>query len=247
MFPLHPSQLSSPEQLLEWAIRSFRSRFAVLTSFQKSGMVTVDMAAKIEPSVRVITLDTGRLPEETYRMMEMIREHYGIQVEMVASDAAEVEQMQRRYGPNLFYRDPALRRLCCEVRKVRPQRRKLAELDAYAVGLRRAQTESRSATLQAVQVEGRWKLSPLAEWSNAQVNEYLRRNGVPEHPLYAAGYTSIGCGPCTRAVADGEEERSGRWWWEQDAAKECGLHVTADGVVARKLDVLLGELVSARA
>lgn len=204
----------------------------------------VDIAAKISSDIRVITLDTGRLPEETYAMIEMVRGHYGIKVETVSPANEELEAMVTRFGPNLFYESVPLRSLCCHLRKVRPLERKLQEFDAWAVGLRRSQSETRESLGKVDQVDGRVKLSPLADWSREQVEEYIRANGVPRHPLYEKGYASIGCGPCTRATRAGEDERAGRWWWEQDANKECGIHFTPDGRAERTLDVLIRDVLT---
>jgi thioredoxin-dependent adenylylsulfate APS reductase len=223
------------------------SRFAISTSFQAEGMVIVDMAARISPAVRVMTLDTGRLPVETYTMIETVRERYGIQVEVVSPGAEEVEGMTTRYGPNLFYQDQLLRMLCCHIRKVRPLDRKLKDLDAWAVGLRREQGETREKIPKVDRNETPLKLSPLADWSKEQVDEYIRKNNVPLHPLYEQGYTSIGCAPCTRAVKAGEGERAGRWWWEQESAKECGIHFGPNGTARRTLDVLLEEVLRGNA
>jgi phosphoadenylyl-sulfate reductase (thioredoxin) len=137
------------------------------------------------------------------------------------------------HGANLFYRGVDLRTRCCEVRKVRPLTRKLREFQAWAAGLRRTQGESRAGIRRVESVDGRLRLSPLAEWSREQVERYTAEHGVPVHPLYAQGYASIGCAPCTRAIEAGETERAGRWWWETDAAKECGIHFSPDGKVKR--------------
>jgi phosphoadenosine phosphosulfate reductase len=232
-----------PEEILGSAIAACGNRFAISTSFQAEGMVLVDMAARISSGVRVFTLDTGRLPAETYEMIEAVRSRYGIEIEIVAPDAAEIESMTTRHGPNLFYREPSLRMLCCHIRKVRPLDRKLATLDAWAVGLRREQSESRAA-VRKVDLDARpVKLSPLADWSRDQIQQYIAAHSVPRHPLYARGYTSIGCAPCTRAVAPGEAERAGRWWWEQDVDKECGIHFNPDGAPVRTLDVLIDQIV----
>jgi thioredoxin-dependent adenylylsulfate APS reductase len=222
-------------ELVSWAISTYGREFAIATSFQKEGMAIVDLAVRGAgpENCRVFTLDTGRLPEETYRMMDEVRERYGILVETVAPLSEELEQMAAVHGPNLFYRSPELRAFCCEVRKVRPFQRKLSELRAWATGLRREQSETRAGVRKAEQVDGRLRLSPLADWSSEQVDRYIRDNGVPVHPLYARGYTSIGCAPCTRAVAPGEDERAGRWWWEQESGKECGIHFAANGRVER--------------
>ena len=234
------------EELLAWALDKFGDGLAISTAFQAEGMVIVDMAARILPGARVLTLDTGRLPEETYSMIETVRERYGIAVEIVAPEPAEVEAMVAMHGPNLFYREAPLRMLCCEVRKVRPLMRKLAGFEAWVVGLRREQNESRADVAKIEENAGRLKLSPLADWTGDQVQAYIRAHDVPVHPLYAAGYRSIGCAPCTRAVKPGEDERSGRWWWELEADKECGIHFSPDGKAERKLDVLVNEILGAR-
>lgn len=237
--------MTTAEGVLHWGVAEFGPRFAVVTSFQKEGMVLVDMAARIGPAVRVVTLDTGRLPLETLAMMDTVEARYGIRVERIYPDEGEVQRMVGRFGADLFRDDVVLRKLCCQVRKVRPLNGVLAGVDAYAVGLRRGQAESREAVEQKVYTEGRWKLSPLAGWSSADVEVYTRRYDVPVHPLYAQDYTSIGCGPCTRAVHSSEGERAGRWWWEQAGDKECGLHFTLEGKMVRELDVLVGEIASA--
>jgi len=230
-------------ELLAWALDRFGSRFAICTSFQDEGMVIVDMACKLRPGVRVFTLDTGRLPAETAVMIEMVEARYGVRIERVQADPGEVDRMVARHGADLFRDDPSLRKLCCHVRKTRPLQRRLESLEAWAVGLRRDQNEERAQTPKAERIDGRWKLSPLADWTQQQVEEYLLEHKAPRHPLYAAGYGTIGCAPCTRPVAPGEDRRAGRWWWEKDGQKECGIHVRPDGTLARTLDVLLDEIV----
>lgn len=233
--------LPAPE-LIRWAVDTYGESLAVATSFQASGSVILDMLANISTSVRVITLDTGRLPEETYRMIETVRSRYGFQVEVVFPDPAEVEAMVRQYGPNLFYQDPSLRQLCCEVRKVRPLERKLKEFRAWINGARRSQSGARSGLRKLEEKDNLLKLSPLADWTGEQVWEYIRQHDLPQHPLYAQGYTSIGCGPCTRPTLAGEDERAGRWWWEENALKECGIHFAPIGKARRSLDIPLEQI-----
>ncbi len=230
---------ATAQEVLSWALAEFGDSLAISTSFQKEGMVVIDMAARINPRVRVFTIDTGRLPEETHQMMETVRQRYGIPVEIVFPEASEVESMISTHGPNLFYREVALRKLCCHIRKVRPLERKLATLRAWVVGLRRSQMESRAQTQKVESRDGIVKISPLADWSKQEVEDYIRQHSVPIHPLYAKGFPSIGCGPCTRATFDCEDERAGRWWWEQDEEKECGIHIAPNGQVMREVDVLL--------
>ena len=233
MVNLSDFEAVSASEVLSWAIDTFGDSFAIATSFQKEGMAIVDLASRVSSAVRVFTLDTGRLPDETYQMMETVRQRYGIQVEVVFPDRAEVERLVTIHGPNLFYSSVPARERCCEVRKVAPLARKLETLKAWASGLRREQSATRAAVPKVERQDGRLKLNPLADWTAGQLDDYIQRNNVPLHPLYARGYTSIGCAPCTRAVEPGESERAGRWWWEEDAKKECGIHFTGDGRVSR--------------
>jgi phosphoadenylyl-sulfate reductase (thioredoxin) len=222
-------------ELLTWAIASFGRRFGIVTSFQKEGMVLIDMAVRIDSRTRVITLDTGRLPQETFQMIETVRQRYGIEVEVVCPDAGDVSRMVTGLGPNLFRQSEELRYLCCEVRKTRPLERTLTEFGAWATGLRRGQSPDRFGIGKIEETGGKIKLNPLADWTGADMEEYHRLHDLPLHPLYAAGYASIGCAPCSRAIEAGEDSRAGRWWWESGGKKECGIHFLPDGSV-RRLD-----------
>ena len=235
----------SATDLLAKALDDFGPAFAIATSFQDEGMVLIDMAMKISPRVRVVTVDTGRLPAATLQMIDTVQRHYAMRVEVLHPDAAEVAAMTARFGNDLFRDDTAFRRLCCEIRKVRPLDA-VTDVRAWAFGLRREQAESRRDIAQMEEANGRVKLHPLAAWTKSEVAGYLRDHNVPRHPLYASGYATIGCDPCTRAVNPGEDERAGRWWWEQDVDKECGIHFSPDGKAERQLDVLLSEVLSAR-
>lgn len=237
-----PAESASAEEIVNWAVDTFGSRLAVVTSFQYEGMVIVDMAARRSKNIRVFTIDTGRLPAETFDMMEMVRSRYGIAIEPLLPAADEVSKLVGRHGPNLFYESLAQRTACCHFRKVRPLERKLAAFDAWLTGLRRSQTATRESLTKISEEQGRLKISPLAEWSREQVETYTRDHDVPRHPLYAKGYTSIGCAPCSRATEAGEDERAGRWWWETGSAKECGLHFTPEGKAMRTVDVLIREI-----
>ncbi len=217
----------APEELLRWAIDHFGDRLAIATSFQAEGMAIVDMAWRIDPRVRVVTVDSGRLHQETFDLIDRVRERYNIPVEVHHPDAAVLDRFIRQEGANPFYQSTALRLRCCQIRKVDPLTRALTDLDAWVTGRRRDQTITRR-TLPKVELDrahgGRIKLNPLADWSDERVWAYLRANSVPHNALYDRGYTSIGCAPCTRPTAPGADPRSGRWWWEGDAPKECGLH-----------------------
>lgn len=223
-------------------MREFGSSAAVLTSFQREGVVIVDMVQKVAPGTIVLTIDTGRLPPATFELIEAMEARYSIAVERILPDPAEVASMVQSQGLNLFRDSYPQRILCCQVRKVRPLTRRLEAVPAFFAGLRRSQSESRADIEVVDRSSSPVKICPLAEWSHADVLEYISANALPEHPLYAAGYTSIGCDPCTRAVTAGEDERAGRWWWETDEAKECGLHFTPEGKVERTVDVLLREI-----
>ena len=233
MDPEAPPEVMSgenPEAVLRWAQGAF-PRLALVASLQAESSVLIDMAARTGIDVRVITLDTGRLPQETHDMIDRVRDRYGMPIDVVVPDAEDVKDLVHAHGTNPFYRSPDLRRLCCEVRKSKPLAKALVGYDAWFTGVRRQQASTRSETqVVAPDLEhpGMVKVAPLARWSKDQVWAYIREHDVPYHALYDRGYTSIGCAPCTRATQPGEDERAGRWWWEQDEVKECGLHWTPD-------------------
>jgi thioredoxin-dependent adenylylsulfate APS reductase len=221
-------EAQSAEQVLRWALGKFHPRIALSNSLQTEDMVVLDIAWRIQPAVRVFTLDTGRLHQETYDMMDRIREHYGIKLEVLFPDGAAVREMVEAKGQNLFYESVENRHECCGVRKVQPLQKMLSGLDAWVTGLRRDQWATRGS-IAKIEVDaanaGITKINPIADWTQEQLDEYVKVNNVPRHQLYSKGFTSIGCLPCTRATKPGENPRAGRWWWEQDGLKECGLHV----------------------
>jgi phosphoadenosine phosphosulfate reductase len=217
-----------PEDVIEWALEALGDRIAIVTALQVDGMAVLDMAAKIRPDVRVITVDTGRLPQETYAFLDEVRKHYPqTRWEVLFPQAAEVQAMTRRRGTELFLQSVPERMLCCQIRKVRPLVTALQDLDGWFTGLRRDQWASRAA-IKKVELdhdhEGIVKVNALADWESDEVWDYVRANDVPVHPLYAQGYTSLGCAPCTRPIESHEADRAGRWWWETGAPKECGIH-----------------------
>jgi thioredoxin-dependent adenylylsulfate APS reductase len=219
---------ASPSQdVLAWALDRFHPQISICVGGGAEGMVIVDMAWRINPEVRVFTLDTGRLPQATYDLLQRVRDRYGIQVEMLVPERAHLEGMLDRHGPNLMYDSVDLRLLCCQVRKVLPLNRYLKDLEGWITGLRREQWASR-AEVRKIELDhdhgGIVKVNPLADWTKEEVWGYIRANEVPYHALYDQGYTSIGCEPCTRPIQAGEPDRAGRWWWEKDAPKECGIH-----------------------
>ncbi|HZS14812.1 MAG TPA: phosphoadenylyl-sulfate reductase [Candidatus Dormibacteraeota bacterium] len=217
-----------PSEVIAWALQRFgRERSVVLTGLQAEGVAVADMAVAVDPQVRIVTIDTGRLPAETHEYIDTLREHFGRAIEVVHPDAALLTDFTTEHGVNAFYTSVQLRLDCCHIRKVEPLERVLGGVDAWFTGLRRTQSDRRAHT-PVVEHDlahgGIAKVNPVATWTDVQVREHLRRRGVPLHPLYSRGYTSIGCAPCTRAVQPGEHERAGRWWWEQGIDKECGIH-----------------------
>jgi phosphoadenosine phosphosulfate reductase len=228
--------------VLAWALDTFGKRCAIVTSFQVEGMVMLDLARQVDPGVRVVTIDTGRLPEESYELIDTVRARFDLEVEVITPDGPSLEAMVWRHGTNLFRRDRALRKLCCHVRKVEPLRRALEDLDAWVSGLRRDGGPARAgiAKVELDQAHGGIvKLNPLADWTREQALDHARAHHLPMHPLYERGFTSIGCAPCTRAPRPGEGERAGRWWWEADEDRECGLHQQSPSA---RLDAALAEV-----
>jgi len=229
-------------EVISSAVDEFGDSLAVLTSFQREGVIIIDLVRKVAPQIPIVTLDTGRLPAATYEAIAMVEARYGCRVERVLPDPAEVEAMVSAHGADLFRDSVPQRMLCCNVRKVRPLTRRMASTKAYFTGIRREQNEERGNVPLFERTGMPVKISPLADWTEAEVTQYTREHRLPLHPLYAEGYRSIGCDPCTRAVRAGEDERAGRWWWEDDASKECGIHFSPDGRAERTVDVLVRDL-----
>jgi thioredoxin-dependent adenylylsulfate APS reductase len=229
---------ASAQALLAWAIDAFHPRLAISAAGGVDGMVLIDMAWRIDPRIRVFTLDTGRLPPETYSLFEEVRDRYGIDVEFEQPDGDAVSAMMTEHGPNLMYAGVDQRLACCEIRKVLPLKRKLTTLDAWVAGLRREQWKTRR-NIAKVELDrdhgGIVKLNPLADWTLERIWDYVHQHEVPYHELFDHGYTSIGCAPCTRPVLPGESERAGRWWWEAETDKECGIHCSV-GLLGSKSD-----------
>lgn len=216
-----------PEKLLAWGLETFDDKIALCSAFGPEGMVLLHILSRMKPLVRVFTLDTGRLPQETHELMQKIQDLYGFQIDVYAPNPADIAEIVNAHGINLFYRSVKCRELCCEVRKVRPMIRALEGLSAWITGLRRTQAVTRNA-VRKVEIDEMHnnilKLNPLVDWSEQQVWYYIRDHSLPYNALHDRGYRSIGCAPCTRATNPGEDIRAGRWWWEQDSKKECGLH-----------------------
>lgn len=197
------------------------------TSFGAEDMVLMDLICKHAPGIEVFTLDTGRLPKETYELMQEVKTHYNKEVQVYYPDTAEIEAFVTSNGPNAFYDSVEMRKQCCGIRKVQPLNRALADKKAWLTGMRRSQSVTRAELPVSEWDEdhGLQKFSPLTDWSNGNVWAYIRAFEVPYNKLHDEGYASIGCAPCTRAITAGEDIRAGRWWWENPETKECGLHV----------------------
>jgi len=211
---------------LRLAVEQFGKRAVMATSFGAEDQVLTAMLAVLGNPIELFTLDTGRLPQETFDVMDKTQKKYGIHIRVYFPDFHAVEAMVAQHGVNLFYDSIDKRKQCCGVRKVEPLRRALAGRQAWVCGLRREQSITRQALEFAAWDDqfGLVKLCPLADWTELQVWDYIKANDVPYNALHDAGYPSIGCAPCTRAIQPGQDVRAGRWWWEEPEHKECGLH-----------------------
>lgn len=192
-------------------------------------MVLTDLIVKEKLAIEIFSLDTGRLPLETYDLMARVQEHYGLKLKVFTPRAELLEPFVRENGINAFYDSVEMRKGCCHVRKVEPLQRALAGKKAWITGMRAQQSATRDGLPVRAFDEGNGleKFNPLADWSEKEVWAYIKQNGVPYNALHDRFYPSIGCAPCTRAVTPGEDIRSGRWWWENADTKECGLHLKA--------------------
>ncbi len=220
-------RLKTPQETLAWALDNLHPRLAMASSFGAEDVAVIDMIMKINPKARIFTLDTGRLNQETYDVMDEIHKKYNLTIEVMFPDYNEVEQMVRVNGMNLFYHSIGNRKLCCGIRKVHPLNKMLSTLDGWITGLRADQTEVRLNS-NKLEIDSQHnniiKVNPIINWTWDQTWDYIKKNDVPYNKLHDKGFPSIGCEPCTRAIKPGEPLRAGRWWWEMDPQKECGLH-----------------------
>jgi phosphoadenosine phosphosulfate reductase len=224
-----------PKQIVKAALEKFEN---IAISFSGAeDIVLIDLALKFNKKVSVFSLDTGRLHAETYEFIEKVRKHYGINIELISPDAPELEAFVKDKGLFSFYEDG--HNECCAIRKINPLKRKLKEYDAWITGQRKDQspgTRNAIPTFQKDTFQGLngdlYKFNPLANWSSEDVWNYIKMFDVPYNDLHTKGFTSIGCQPCTRAVLPNQHEREGRWWWENEGGKECGLH--GSNLIAKK-------------
>ena len=234
----HQLESQDAEAVLRWALENFQA-MGLASSFGAEDVVVIDLLSKSDPGrrVKIFTLDTGRLHEETYEVMDRIREKYGVAIQAVFPQREAVEKLEREKGFYSFRESVENRKECCGIRKVEPLRRALQGLDAWITGLRREQAVTRTE-LKKVEADaahgGIAKVNPIADWTTQQVWDYIRKQQVPYNRLHDQGFPSIGCAPCTRAIRPGEDIRAGRWWWERPEHKECGLHVKPRSSKERK-------------
>ena len=219
----------NPRKILRAALENYDN---IAISFSGAeDVVLIDLTVAIRKDIQVFTLDTGRLHPETYRFIEKVRDHYKIDIQLLSPDHVALEAMVKSKGLFSFYEEG--HQECCGIRKVEPLRRKLATLDAWITGQRKDQSLETRQDLLEVELDAAFstpehplaKFNPLINWSSAQVWDYIEAYQVPFNELHKKGYVSIGCEPCTRPILPNQHERSGRWWWESGAKKECGLHV----------------------
>ena len=219
--------VSDARAVLAKALEVWHPRIALASSFSLEDAVVAHLLMDIRKDAVVFALDTGRLNPETYECAEALRRRYGLKIEWYFPERAAVEDLERSKGLFSFRESVPNRKECCGIRKVEPLRRALSGLDAWITGLRREQSVTRS-DLQAVEIDrangGIVKVNPLADWTLEQLWAFVHEHRIPYNRLYDQGYTSIGCAPCTRAIQPGEDQRAGRWWWENPEHKECGLH-----------------------
>ncbi|MGO4406462.1 phosphoadenylyl-sulfate reductase [Bosea sp. RAF48] len=220
---------------LAGAVAGAKGAVVFTTSFGLEDQVLTHFIATAKLPVIFATLDTGRLFPEVYALWQQTEERYGILIRPYYPRHDAVELYVRQNGINGFHVSRDARKSCCDIRKVEPLGRALAGADVWLTGLRADQSAARGAVpfAEADLARRLVKASPLIDWTRARTLAFAQENGVPLNPLHAQGFVSIGCQPCTRAIRPGEPERAGRWWWEDDAAKECGLHVGPDGKLAR--------------
>ena len=215
-------------EVLLWAASTFGRDAAFACSFGAEDVVLLDLISRTARDLTIFVLDTGRLHQQTYNVMDRCRERYGFEFQMYFPQTDDVQDLLRLKGPNSFYRSIENRKECCEIRKVEPLKRALEGKKAWITGLRRDQAVTR-VDLPKIELDfahgGIFKLNPLANWSEEEIWAYIRANDVPYNELHDSGFPSIGCAPCTRAIKLGENVRAGRWWWEDPEQKECGLHV----------------------
>jgi phosphoadenosine phosphosulfate reductase len=227
------AKAAATRAILERVAREF-SPAVFASSLAAEDMVLTDMILKAGLPIGIFSLETGRLHKETLDVLDQVKAHYGHDIALYKPRAELVDEYVSKNGLNAFYDSVEMRKACCQVRKVEPLGRALEGKRAWITGQRRAQSTTRAelAVQEDDAAHAMQKFNPLADWSEQDVWDYIRANGVPYNALHDRGYPSIGCEPCTRAIQPGEDVRAGRWWWENPESKECGLHLV-DGKLIR--------------
>ncbi|MCF6340859.1 MAG: phosphoadenylyl-sulfate reductase [Sulfurimonas sp.] len=218
---------SKPQEILEYFLDEYGYKAALSSSFGAEDQILTHMILDIDKKANIFTLDTGRLPPETYSVMDATNLKYGVKVNVFFPKTDEVEELYQIQGINGFYESIENRKKCCYIRKIAPLKRALSELDIWITGLRASQSVTREDlnVVEYDEANNVIKINPLLNWSEDDVWEFIKANKVPYNSLHDEGFPSIGCAPCTRAVESGADVRSGRWWWENPEHKECGLHI----------------------
>lgn len=215
-----------PYEVLSYFLNTYQDKIALASSMGAEDQVLTDLVLKMNPKSRIFTIDTGRLHQETYALITKTMQYYQMNFEIYCPQTSALEEMESKFGPDLFYQSIESRKRCCQNRKVEPLQRALKDLSVWITGLRREQGVTRT-NIDIVE----WdhsnhliKINPLAQWTTAEIWQTIYKSNIPYNPLHDKGFPSIGCAPCTRAVQFGEGQRAGRWWWEEPEHKECGLH-----------------------
>jgi phosphoadenosine phosphosulfate reductase len=219
-------EAKSPEEILRYFLHKYGDRIALASSLGLEDQMLTDVLLKIKKEARIFTIDTGRLFPETYSLIDKTNKKYAFKMEIYFPENKPVEDYVGAHGINAFYESVEKRKTCCNVRKIQPLLRALSTLDVWICGLRQEQSVTRTGikVVEWDEANGLLKINPLARFTEQAVWDYIRKHDVPYNVLHNKGFPSIGCQPCTRAVAQGEDIRSGRWWWENPEHKECGLH-----------------------
>jgi len=219
-------QNSSTQEVISFFLSNYSKKIAFATSLGIEDQVITEMIVSINKSIKIFTLDTGRLFQETYDLIQKTNSRYKINIEIYFPDTRQVEKMVKEKGINLFYESIENRKLCCHIRKIESLKRVLNKFDFWITGIRNEQSEIRAndKLIEWDKVNGLIKVNPLIKWTEKDVWNYIKEKNIPFNSLHSKGFKSIGCVPCTSAVEDSEDSRSGRWWWENDEHKECGLH-----------------------
>ena len=215
-----------PRDVLIYFLGEYKDKIVQASGMGAEDQVITDMIAGIDTRTRIFTLDTGRLYQETYDLIQRTGDEYNMTIEVFFPDYKKVQEMVREKGINLFSKSIENRKMCCNLRKNESLKRALSGMDVWICGLRKDQTVTRffNKMVECDEQHGLIKLNPLINWTEKQVWDYIHERDVPYNVLHDKGYPSIGCKPCTRAVQPGEDSRAGRWWWENSEHKECGLH-----------------------